>query len=138
MLYIRYYNFSCSHCGRGYGGSLSPFQLGTGRRRCKNCNTVFNDGSREWPELTKMQKFEYVFPTTVLGYMGAFLIVIGTAYWIGSDLHEKLFLVELMLFLMGLPWVPYFIGRARRIRQSVERFERHRVFGDTEEFILST
>jgi hypothetical protein len=138
VLYIRFYQFSCQACGKQYKTSLSPFPLGTGRRRCKNCSTVFNDGSREWAELSGMQKFEYIFPTTVLGYFGAFILVLSAAYWIGTDAREKLFLVEMMILLMGFPWIPYFMIRAKEIRASRERHERHKVFGDTDEFILST
>ena len=43
----------------------------------------------------------------------------------------KLFMWELVILFVFLPWVPYLIGRA-----TVARLERHRVFGDTDEFIL--
>jgi hypothetical protein len=138
LLYVRYYRFYCQACGKKYTSSLSPLQLGTGRRRCQKCAAVFNDGSREWSQLSGMQKFEYIFPTMVLGYLCAFALVIGTAFWIGGDGKEKLFLVELMVLLMGFPWIPYFLIRAKRISESRERHERHKVFGDTDEFILST
>lgn len=43
----------------------------------------------------------------------------------------------MVILFMVLPWAPYFIGRASRIGESVARLERHKVFGDTDEFMLS-
>jgi hypothetical protein len=98
---------------------------------------VFNDGSYEWPELTKMQKFEYIFPATVLGYLGGVIIVFAFILSADWSSREKLFMSEMITLLMVMPWAPYFIGRLNRIRESVARLERHKVYGDTDEFILS-
>jgi len=138
MLHFRYYKFVCGVCREVYKRSLSPFLLSTGQRRCPKCGAVFKDGFREWPELTKMQKFEYVFPTTVLGYfIGVIVVLLFVIFMDVSSSQEKLFMSEMVILLMMMPWVPYFSGRVKSIRESVARLERHKVFGDTDEFILS-
>jgi hypothetical protein len=70
MVAWRYFKFFCTNCKQVYLRSLSPFQLGSGKRRCPKCAMISNDGSREWPELRPIQKFEYAFSTMFLGYMG--------------------------------------------------------------------
>ena len=138
MLYFRYYSFRCAACGRKYTDSLSPFLLGTGRRKCKRCDTVFADGSREWPELSRGERFEYLFPVMVLAFLGAAVLVTAVACLDGVDWEERLREMGAVAAVMVAPWAPYFLWRAHLIRKSKERFERHRLFGDTDEFILST
>jgi hypothetical protein len=137
LFHFRYYRFICKACGKTYARSLSPFLLGTGRRKCPKCGAVFCDGFREWPELGKIQRFEYVFPTTVLGYFGGIIVVLIAVLFMESQVDDRLFMSEMVFLLMIMPWAPYFMGRAKRIRESIARFERHRVFGDTDESILS-
>ena len=138
VLHFRYYKFACGVCGKIYKRSLSPFLLGTGRRKCSKCGAVSRDGFREWPELTKMQKFEYVFPTTLLGYfIGVIVVLLFPVFMDLSSSQEKVLMLEIVILFMVMPWVPYFIGRVNRIRESIARLERHKVFGDTDEFILS-
>jgi hypothetical protein len=138
FLHLRFYRFHCPVCKRRYLMSVSPVLLGTGRRRCEKCQSVFNDGSHEWPELSGQQKFEYVAPTTVLGYFGGVVLTFVAIFILEPGTRERIFYTEMILLFMCLPWVPYFVGRARRVRESTDRLDRHKVFGDTDEFILST
>jgi hypothetical protein len=75
-MFIRYYNHFCPHCGRSYAATLSqhPTMLGSGRRQCKRCKQTFNDGSAEWDELTKSQKFLFVVPNEVMVWLGPDLL----------------------------------------------------------------
>ena len=137
LLYFKTYRFYCPLCGKAYARSVSPLLLGKGRRKCPKCGGVFNDGAREWWELTRMQGFEYVFPATVLGYLGGVVVVVAFIWSTDWSPREKLFMSEMIALLMVMPWAPYFIGLAKRVRESVARLGRHKVFGDTDEFILS-
>jgi hypothetical protein len=74
----------------------------------------------------------------VLGYFGGVAATVVVMFFMESGSRERVFYVEMILLFMCLPWMPYFIGRARRVRESTERLERHKVFGDTDGFILST
>ena len=136
MLHIRYYSFSCTACGRKYTDSLSPFLLGTGRRRCKKCNNVFSDGSREWPQLKRGERFEYLFPVMALAGLGAAVLILGVAYLDGLDWEERFREMGAVAAVMVVPWTPYFMWRWHLIRKSKERFARRQIFGETDEFIL--
>src|SRR3974390_1334662 len=130
LLYFKTYRFYCPLCGKAYARSVSPLLLGTGRRKCQ-------DGAREWWELTRMQRFEYVFPATVLGYLGGVVVVVAFILSTDWSPREKVFMADMIALLMVIPLAPYFIGLAKRVRESVARLGRHKVFGDTDEFILS-
>ena len=133
---IYYYTFSCTSCGKIYLKSLSPLPLGTGKRRCQAYAAVFQDAAREWPELRSMQKFEYVFPTMVLGYFGAMIVIIGYAFYVATDSRELNLMLGVLALCMLLPWVPYFLRRRDAIRASKERFLRRELLGSNEDVIL--
>jgi hypothetical protein len=132
----RSYRFLCPGCGKTYLKSLSPLFLGTGKRRCPNCAIVFADGSKEWPELQPMQKFEYICPTMVLGYFGGLVVVIGVAFFAAADSRELELMLGVLTLCMILPWIPYFLSRRDSIRSSKERFVRRQTFGSSEDLIL--
>jgi hypothetical protein len=98
------------------------------------CRTT---GFGEWPRLSKVRRFEYLFPTAVLGHFDGALLVLVLVAVMDLPSQVKLFMWEMVILFMVLPWAPYFIGGASRIGESVARLERHKVFGDTDEFILS-
>ena|SRR5713226_1899534 len=134
---LRYYTFNCSSCGAEYKNKLSPILLGTGKRRCKKCGVAFLDGCKEWPELTGHQKFQYFFPTSVLGFVVGAVLVGAIAVLVFSDqLGLGLLMGATAFGMFALPWAPYFLLQWRHIPKSRARYERHKIFGDTEEFIL--
>jgi len=139
-LVYRYYRFRCSACGHRYTNRLSPILLGTGRRRCRTCGVVFHDGCKEWPELSAFQKFEYFFPTTVLGFSAAAILIAVVAIFIFRDETKVGLAFGSIVFLVSmLPWVPYFLLQWRHIPKSMARFARRSVLGgDSDEFILLT
>ena len=132
----RWYVYSCPSCRKTYQRSLSPFQLGSGKRRCPNCTSVFDDGTQEWPELPPIKKFEYVFPTMVLGYFGGMAIVIGYAFFAAADSRELDLMLGVLLLCMILPWLPYFLSRRDAIKCSKERFSRRQSLGDGQDVVL--
>ena len=136
MLIWRLYRFSCTDCRKVYLTSLSPQQLGTGKRRCPNCAMIFRDGAKEWPELAPMQKFEYLFPTTVLGYFGGMIVVISFGFFAAADYRELDLMLGTLLLCIILPWLPYFLRRWDAIRSSKERFVRRQTLGSNEDVIL--
>ncbi len=136
MLAWRYYKYSCSSCKQVYLRSLSPFQLGSGKRRCPKCAMIFNDGSIEWPVLRPIQKFEYIFPTSVLGALGGTAVTVVFAFFVAADMRELGLMVGVLLLFMVLPWAPYFLRRIDAVRNSKERFVRRQTFGQNEGMIL--
>lgn len=83
-----------------------------------------------------MQKFEYVFPTMVLGYFGAMIVIIGYAFYVATDSRELNLMLGVLALCMLLPWVPYFLRRRDAIRASKERFLRRELLGSNEDVIL--
>ena len=55
MILVYRHRFACLLCRRVYAWSLSKRQLGPGTRRCPNCDSIFPDGSIEWPELKRSE-----------------------------------------------------------------------------------
>jgi predicted RNA-binding Zn-ribbon protein involved in translation (DUF1610 family) len=137
VVILRYYTFNCPACGKEYANRLSSVLLGTGKRKCKKCGAVFLDGCKEWPELSGSQKFQYFFPTVVLGFVtGGVLVGAFAIFTFGDDLRMGFFMSGVVLSMFAMPWVPYFLLQRRHIPESRERYERHKVFGDTDEFVL--
>jgi hypothetical protein len=59
---VTYWDQSCPHCKKGIGrtfdnGATRP---GPGKQTCGYCQTVFADGSIEWPQLNEVQKHEFL------------------------------------------------------------------------------
>jgi len=138
MLDFHIYKFRCPVCRRIYTTSLTPLLLGTGRRKCKKCGSTFRDGTREWPQFGGWEKFEYLFPLMALGW----IITVISVAWIESPTrsesgHIQRYIVEVLAVII-VPWVPFYLWRAHLIGRSIQRFERHKLFGDTDDFILST
>jgi hypothetical protein len=139
LLVWRSYKFSCSSCRRTYATKFSPILLGTGRRRCKACGTVFEDGCKEWPELTGRQKMQYFFPITVFAcFLGAIVVALATVVIFHDELSLGLEIAPVVFLILILPWFPYFVLQWRHIAASEARYARRSVFGETDEFVLST
>jgi hypothetical protein len=75
--------------------------LGSGERTCPTCGKVFDDGFREWPELSFDQKVQHVFPVPIMGIIGGFLVCAaiaiftfiqarGSVSWLSSRLQQLL------------------------------------------------
>jgi hypothetical protein len=97
---------------------------------------VFRDDSREWPELKAAQRFEFVFPTTVLGYFGGLVVTLFVAIPQMADAGERNMALGAVALLMMLPWVPYFLKRQTAIKESVARFSRRQSLQEGIQIIL--
>ena len=135
---VRNFKFHCPACRRIYARSLTPVQLGTGRRRCMGCGNTFRDGSQEWPQLGGWERFQYLFPIMIPVWIATVVgaVILYWAPWPDSIRGRELYVAQFLAAVV-VPWVPFYLWRAHLISKSVERFERQRVFGDTDESILS-
>jgi hypothetical protein len=69
LVYAHYrYEFFCPKCGKRIAIALSAFILGPGWRRCRKCGEVIRDGSREWDELARRNRLEYLLSDAMLHY----------------------------------------------------------------------
>ena len=73
--FLRWTSYSCPFCHAVFRRDFWPYnvRLGDGRRECKSCGRVFDDGAREWPELPLTKKLRFYFPPLVLAIAGGFL-----------------------------------------------------------------
>jgi hypothetical protein len=111
---VRYYKFSYAICGRTFRSSISPFELGSGLRRWPNCTSVFPDTSQEWPELTALERFEYVCPVMVLEYFEVATVTLAVVIPQLADGNETWLTIGVVAPVMKLPWaLIYFVGRTR-------------------------
>lgn len=78
LAFVRWSDFRCPHCREVFRRIYLPQEvvLGGGRRTCPSCKGGFDDGSREWPTLAVGEKIRYLFPTPIMGVIGALLLCI--------------------------------------------------------------
>jgi hypothetical protein len=124
-------------CGNRFGEKLSPVLLGSGKRLCKKCGAVFREGCKEWTQRNGSEKNQHFFSTMVLGFSGAasVLPVVATRY-VRDPLEVALPMAVIIFLIFTLPWIPPFLLEWLHIPRSRVRCERHRIFGDTDGFIL--
>jgi len=96
----------------------------SGQRKCWHCRRVFWNGSNEWPEMSREEQELFLFPITIIGYLGAYLVISGLLV-LGSFWAERKFLLGGALFLLVMfspPLLAWFGFRAWQIRRSVRRY----------------
>jgi hypothetical protein len=71
--------YQCPYCRWPFKVTWGPSNslLGSGERACWRCGQVFWDGSQEWPEMSSTERMQFLFPISVSGYLGAFLVIGG-------------------------------------------------------------
>jgi hypothetical protein len=116
----QWHHFACPHCGGDLGKSLSAISVGPSRRVCPSCWKEYL-GPGEWPQLSFGERFDYLFPMTVLMYLGLAVVLVVTGAISGDDSHEKLFLGSVAFALFFIPWLPYFAKRFLEITRSKAR-----------------
>lgn len=86
--FVRWTDFRCPCCREAFRRTYLPrkVMLGGGDRTCPNCGKLFDDGFREWPELSVSEKAQYLLPTPVMGIIGGFLVCAFIVFWGASRL----------------------------------------------------
>jgi hypothetical protein len=71
--------YRCPYCRWPFKTAWGPSNsfLGSGERACWHCRQVFWGGSQEWPEMSNTERMQFLFPISVSGYLGAFLVIGG-------------------------------------------------------------
>jgi hypothetical protein len=112
FLFLRWTSYTCPHCGHVFRRDFWPnkLKLGSGKRICRQCCKVFDDGTREWPELTLAKKFRFLFPPLLIGICGGLeLANILTFFITPRDEHSLPLVVVMSLaiaFVILLVWFP--------------------------------
>jgi len=101
--FIRWTSYSCPHCHHVFRRDFWPnnVRLGRGERTCHNCGKPFDDGSREWPELSLTRKIRVFFPPLLVGIWGGFTLAGILSFFLAPRDEHSLGIV-IFAFLFGL------------------------------------
>lgn len=120
LSFVHWSSYHCPYCSRIFRRDYwsDNVKLGCGELTCRHCGFVFDDGSLEWPQLSRSLKRRFFFPPLIIG-MGAslFLFVFITPFMLLSG--GPSWAIELVLLL-----VPLLLGSLRlpRVFLSIRRY----------------
>jgi len=123
--FVRWTTFSCPHCDAVFRRDYWPrnVRLGSGERICPQCARVFDDGSREWPELGLASKLRFLFPPLLSGISGGFLVAAILSLFITPrDEHSWLVVVMVSAFAL-VPVMVWCLARMIWVVRSRNRYE---------------
>jgi hypothetical protein len=110
--------YQCPYCGW-------PFKVtwGTGQNVCRQCELTFWDGSLEWPERNSKEQWLFLLPITIIGFVSAFLVILGLVVWESISTPEHLLFDYTASFLTFVPPLTIWFGvRAWQINRSIRRY----------------
>jgi len=89
--FLRWSDFHCPHCGAKFQRTYLPneVRLGSGERTCASCGRIFDDGSREWANLSRSERIRYILPTPMMGFIGGFLVCAALAIFAAELLRAS-------------------------------------------------
>lgn len=126
--FLRWSDFRCPNCRAIFKRAYLPneIHLGRGEHACLSCGRLFDDGSREWPQLSQSDKIRYILPTPIMGVIGGFLICTALAIFAALDPRGSvnwIFLAWIagacaaMLISFAVIRIPKIRGSVRRLLQ---------------------
>jgi hypothetical protein len=114
LVFLRWTSYACPHCGQVFRRDFWPekVRLGHGQRACDECGAVFDDGTREWPQLSVFKKLRFFFPPLLIGISGGLLLaailvsILPQRDWRVAVVGLILALIPLFFWsLIRWPWV---------------------------------
>jgi hypothetical protein len=88
---------------------------------------MFWDGSNEWPEMSSEDRYSFLVPITVAGYLGALLLIGGLLAYVHwyfkklSNSDDTATALRLVLLLV-LPLFAWFAFRFAQVLRSIHRY----------------
>jgi len=113
-------SYRCPHCGHLLHADFwsGNIRLGPGVRHCAQCGELYDDGSREWPQLTAGTKLRFCCPPILAGISGGMVLAAFAVLFVPQpDWRMTVFGLILafvpmfLFFLFRLPWVLLSIHR---------------------------
>ena len=107
-------SYRCPHCGHLLHADFwsGNVRLGPGVRRCSQCGEDYDDGSREWPQLSVGKKLRFCCPPILAGisvgilFAGVAMLFLPQPDWRVTVAGLVFAVFPLFLFfLVRLPWV---------------------------------
>jgi hypothetical protein len=117
--------YRCPYCRWIFKVTWGPSNalLGGGERPCWHCKRVFWDGSNEWPEMSGDNQRHFLFPITIVGFIGAFVLIPVLTLWTSFFAKMPVRLEYGLSFLVfGIPLALWFGIRALQINRSIRRY----------------
>jgi hypothetical protein len=120
---IRWTSYGCPHCGHVFRRDYWPnkIRLGDGERTCRYCSKAFDDGTREWPQLSAEAKLCFFFPPAFLGIWGGLALTGIVSLFIGPRDEHSWPLAILFSVVPLILWHPL---RMLWVLRSIARFKR--------------
>jgi hypothetical protein len=122
---LRWTDYRCPYCQAVFRRDYWPHnvKLGDGERTCTACAKVFDDGSREWPELGFWQKFRFMLPPGILAMAGSFLFCAIFLLFIAPPDVVNWLTGTLIVGFSLLPTILWSLVRLEPVRRSRSRYE---------------
>jgi hypothetical protein len=124
LAFVRWTRDACPQSHSAFRRDFWPqnVRLGCGGTVCRNCGQSFDDGSREWPQLTWSKKLRYFLPPGIQAVAGGGLFCIIFIFFIApGDAIDWQFTVFLPLFFLS-PVLIWSLGRFLFVLGSTRRF----------------
>ena len=117
--------YSCPYCRWPFKITWGPSNtlLGSGDRVCWHCKQVCWDGSNEWPEMSSQDRYSFLVPITVAGYLAALLLIGGLLaydHWYLKNTAIRVDPTVAVALLLPLPL--WFAFRSVQVIRSVHRY----------------
>jgi hypothetical protein len=125
LIFVRWTSYSCPHCNAAFRRDFWPHNiwLGSGERLCRKCGTVFDDGSREWPELSLAKKLRFLFPPLLIGISGGFVVAAILSVFITPWDEHSWLVVAIVLGFSLVPVIVWCLVRLIWVLRSKHRYE---------------
>ena len=119
--------YRCPFCRSLYKMILGPGAvfLGEGHRICSKCRRVFRDRSKEWPEISSIDRALFLFPMVVVGWMIFAVFACVLFSFFGWNLGTTSVLTFVATF-FAVPLIAWFALRGYQIFCSARRFNLRR------------
>lgn len=113
----------CPYCQRSYKVTFSmhPVIIGRGMRKCSVCHKEFDDGSREWKNLSPFQRFHTWVPFWAKIWFGSLIALTLAQLWNDGFSLKNITSVVSFLGFISLPWLPFWFYRFYTIQKSLAR-----------------
>jgi hypothetical protein len=122
---LRWTSYSCPHCSGVFRRDYWPHsvRLGNGERICRECAKVFDDGSREWPELELTQRLRFLLPPSIIAITGGFLLCGIVTLFIAPRNVVNWVIGVIILVISLSPTIAWCLVRLICVLRSIRRYE---------------
>lgn len=112
----------CPFCRRVYAQTVSNVRLGPGVRRCSKCGRTFRDGSIEWPDASRDERREYLFPAVArISLLGELILASLLGLLARADRSGEIAIAIFVFLLAVFPWLLRLIICRLFIQRSIVR-----------------